>query len=136
MNLSDFNLWALNVLNRADIISTLQFLGLIRYVKGQHVISATPKLLEQHTEQLARGSRPSSLVAASSPTSAGGSSAGDGKEAKGAAPMDTSSLNSSSSSSSASASSSHDKRSGYAVFDPSKLKWTPPVFGNKKAKLR
>lgn len=32
-----------------DIISTLQFLGLIRYFKGQHVICATPKLLEQHS---------------------------------------------------------------------------------------
>jgi histone acetyltransferase MYST1 len=36
---------ALTSIKREDIISTLQFLGLIRYCKGQHVISSTPKLL-------------------------------------------------------------------------------------------
>ena len=35
-----------------DVISTLQHLGLIRYVKGEHVICATPKLIEQHMQQL------------------------------------------------------------------------------------
>ena len=31
-----------------DIISTLQHLNMIRYQKGQHVISASPSLLEHH----------------------------------------------------------------------------------------
>jgi len=44
---------ALTAIKREDIISTLQFLDLVRYCKGQHVISATPKLLEQHVQQLA-----------------------------------------------------------------------------------
>jgi histone acetyltransferase MYST1 len=35
-----------------DIISTLNHLGLIRYCKGQHVISVTPKLIEQHQAKL------------------------------------------------------------------------------------
>lgn len=35
-----------------DVISTLQFLGLIRYVRGEHVVSAPPKLLEQHMSHL------------------------------------------------------------------------------------
>eukprot|EP00457_Paulinella_chromatophora_P003952 gb/GEZN01003962.1/.p1 GENE.gb/GEZN01003962.1/~~gb/GEZN01003962.1/.p1 ORF type:complete len:474 (+),score=57.25 gb/GEZN01003962.1/:45-1466(+) len=35
-----------------DIISTLQYLGLVRYCKGQHVISVTPRLIEQHEEKL------------------------------------------------------------------------------------
>lgn len=39
---------ALTAIKPDDIIDTLQFLGLIRYVKGQHVISVTPKLIEQH----------------------------------------------------------------------------------------
>lgn len=35
-----------------DVISTLKFLGLIRYVRGDHVIVCTPKLIKQHQERL------------------------------------------------------------------------------------
>lgn len=31
-----------------DIIETLSMLGLIKYWKGQHIVSATPKLVEEH----------------------------------------------------------------------------------------
>lgn len=31
-----------------DIITTLQSLGLIKYWKGQHLISVSPKIIEEH----------------------------------------------------------------------------------------
>jgi len=31
-----------------DIISSLQSLGLLKYYKGQHIISVTPKILDEH----------------------------------------------------------------------------------------
>jgi histone acetyltransferase MYST1 len=31
-----------------DVVGTLQSLGLIRYWKGQHIVCATPKLIEEH----------------------------------------------------------------------------------------
>lgn len=34
-----------------DIIYTLQHLGLIQYQKGQHVLVAAPKLLDQHLKE-------------------------------------------------------------------------------------
>ena len=37
-----------------DIVSTLQSLGLVRYWKGQHILSVTPKLIEEHLRMLAR----------------------------------------------------------------------------------
>jgi histone acetyltransferase MYST1 len=40
-----------------DIISTLQSLNLIKYYKGQHVISLTPKVLEEHEKHMAKQSR-------------------------------------------------------------------------------
>ena len=39
-------------IKREDIISTLQHLGLIRYVKGQFVICATLKVIQQHEEKM------------------------------------------------------------------------------------
>lgn len=39
-------------IRKEDIISTLQFLGLVRYCKGEHILSVTPKLLEQHQQHL------------------------------------------------------------------------------------
>jgi len=35
-----------------DVIDTLQHLGLLRYMKGQHIVCVTPKLIEQHSKQL------------------------------------------------------------------------------------
>ena len=34
-----------------DILYTLQYLGLIQYQKGQHVLVAAPKLLDQHLRE-------------------------------------------------------------------------------------
>lgn len=38
-----------------DIISTLQAMGLIKYWKGQHIISVTPKVIEEHLKNQKRG---------------------------------------------------------------------------------
>lgn len=38
-----------------DCISTLKYLGLVRYVRGDHVIAGTPKLVRQHLERLPPG---------------------------------------------------------------------------------
>lgn len=38
-----------------DIISTLQSLNLIKYWKGQHIISVTPKVIEEHLKNSAKG---------------------------------------------------------------------------------
>ncbi len=37
-----------------DIISTLQSLNLIKYWKGQHIISVTPKVIEEHLKNQAK----------------------------------------------------------------------------------
>ena len=37
-----------------DIVSTLQSLGLVRYWKGQHILSVTPKLIEEHLSMLTK----------------------------------------------------------------------------------
>lgn len=37
-----------------DIVSTLQSLGLVRYWKGQHILSVTPKLVEEHLSMLTK----------------------------------------------------------------------------------
>lgn len=42
----------LTCVKKEDIISTLQHLDLVRYVKGEHVIAVTPKVLELHQMQL------------------------------------------------------------------------------------
>jgi len=51
-NLSIDELARATAIKHEDVISTLQFLGLIRYVRGEHVVSASPKLLEQHMSHL------------------------------------------------------------------------------------
>ena len=37
-----------------DIISTLQSLSLIKYWKGQHIISVTPKVVEEHLKNFGK----------------------------------------------------------------------------------
>ena len=37
-----------------DIISTLQSLNLIKYWKGQHIISVTPRIIEDHLKNNAK----------------------------------------------------------------------------------
>jgi hypothetical protein len=51
-NLSVNELSSFTSIKREDIISTLQHLGLVRYVKGQHIVSSTPKVLEQHLQAM------------------------------------------------------------------------------------
>uniref|UniRef100_A0A6B2L5W3 histone acetyltransferase n=1 Tax=Arcella intermedia TaxID=1963864 RepID=A0A6B2L5W3_9EUKA len=40
-----------------DIIDTLQYLGLIKYWKGQHIISVTPKVVQDHLKNMGKKSR-------------------------------------------------------------------------------
>jgi hypothetical protein len=39
---------AQTALREPDIVSALQSLNLLKYWKGQHIISATPKIVEEH----------------------------------------------------------------------------------------
>lgn len=40
-----------------DIIATLQSLNLIKYWKGQHIISLTPRILEEHVKHMSKQTR-------------------------------------------------------------------------------
>jgi histone acetyltransferase MYST1 len=51
-HLSIKDLSTLTFVKHEDIVSTLQSAGLIRYVKGEHVIAVTPKQLEPLLEPL------------------------------------------------------------------------------------
>jgi len=51
-SLSAEDLARVTAIKHEDVVSTLQFLGLMRYVRGEHVVCATPKLLEQHASHL------------------------------------------------------------------------------------
>jgi len=53
-NLSIKEISALTAIKTEDIISTLQSLNLIKYWKGQHVISVSPKIVEEHLRVNAR----------------------------------------------------------------------------------
>lgn len=53
-SLSIDELARLTAIKHEDVVSTLQFLGLLRYVRGEHVVCATSKLLEQHSSHLAQ----------------------------------------------------------------------------------
>ena len=55
-NLSIRDISLMTAIKTEDIISTLQSLNLIKYWKGQHVISVSPKIVDEH---LARNARPS-----------------------------------------------------------------------------
>jgi len=52
-NLSIKDISAMTAIKTDDIISTLQSMGLIKYWKGQHLISVSPKVIE---EQVAKAS--------------------------------------------------------------------------------
>jgi len=56
-SLSIDELARMTAIKHEDVVSTLQFLGLVRYVRGEHVVCATPKLLEQHSSHLAQTPR-------------------------------------------------------------------------------
>jgi len=47
-NLSIKDISEMTAIKTEDIISTLQSLNLIKYWKGQHIISVTPKVIEEH----------------------------------------------------------------------------------------
>ena len=47
-NLSIKEISDMTAIKTEDIISTLQSLNLIKYWKGQHIISVTPKIIEEH----------------------------------------------------------------------------------------
>jgi len=47
-NLSIKDISDMTAIKTEDIISTLQSLNLIKYWKGQHIISVTPKVIEEH----------------------------------------------------------------------------------------
>ena len=47
-NLSIKDISQMTSIKTEDIIATLQSLGLLKYWKGQHIISVTPKVIEQH----------------------------------------------------------------------------------------
>jgi histone acetyltransferase MYST1 len=56
-NLSIKDISAMTSIKTEDIISTLQSLGLIKYWKGQHIISVTPKVIEEHLKRTAKKTR-------------------------------------------------------------------------------
>jgi ribosomal protein S18 acetylase RimI-like enzyme len=47
-NLSVKDLSALLMFREADIVSALQSLNMVKYWKGQHIISSSPKIVEEH----------------------------------------------------------------------------------------
>ncbi|EFA83082.1 HAM group protein [Heterostelium album PN500] len=55
-NLSILDISNMTSIRTEDIISTLQSLNLIRYWKGQHIISVTPKAIEEHLKIYAKQS--------------------------------------------------------------------------------
>lgn len=53
-NLSIKEISRMTAIKTEDIINTLQQLNLIKYWKGQHIISVTPKVIEQHQKMMAK----------------------------------------------------------------------------------
>eukprot|EP01091_Cochliopodium_minus_P000194 TRINITY_DN10217_c0_g1_i1.p1 TRINITY_DN10217_c0_g1~~TRINITY_DN10217_c0_g1_i1.p1 ORF type:complete len:432 (-),score=71.05 TRINITY_DN10217_c0_g1_i1:56-1282(-) len=53
-NLSIKDICNMTSIKTDDIISTLQNLNLIKYYKGQHIISVTPKIIEEHVKNLSK----------------------------------------------------------------------------------
>lgn len=53
-NLSIKDISQMTAIKTEDIISTLQSLNLIKYWKGQHIISVTPKIVEEHLKHAAK----------------------------------------------------------------------------------
>ncbi len=53
-NISIKEISQLTSIKTEDIVSTLQSLNLIKYWKGQHIISVTPKIIEEHLKQQAK----------------------------------------------------------------------------------
>jgi len=56
-NLSIKDISCMTSIKTEDIINTLQSLGLIKYWKGQHIISVNPKVVQGHLKNLGKKSR-------------------------------------------------------------------------------
>jgi histone acetyltransferase MYST1 len=56
-NLSIKEISCMTSIKTEDIINTLQSLGLIKYWKGQHIISVTSKVIQEHLENMGKKSR-------------------------------------------------------------------------------
>eukprot|EP01087_Luapelamoeba_hula_P016317 TRINITY_DN5015_c0_g2_i1.p1 TRINITY_DN5015_c0_g2~~TRINITY_DN5015_c0_g2_i1.p1 ORF type:complete len:447 (-),score=87.16 TRINITY_DN5015_c0_g2_i1:41-1381(-) len=56
-NISIKDMSQMTAIKTEDIISTLQSLNLIRYWKGQHIISVTPQVLDEHLKLAAKYSK-------------------------------------------------------------------------------
>jgi len=56
-NISIKEISQMTAIKTEDIICTLQRLNLIKYWKGQHIISVTPKVIEEHLRQSAKQTR-------------------------------------------------------------------------------
>jgi histone acetyltransferase MYST1 len=56
-NLSIKDISNMTAIKTEDIISTLQSLNLIKYWRGQHIISVSPKLIEEHLKHMKKNSR-------------------------------------------------------------------------------
>jgi len=56
-NLSIKDISQMTAIKTEDIISTLQALNLIKYWKGQHIISVTPRVIEEHLKNSAKQSQ-------------------------------------------------------------------------------
>jgi len=55
-NLSIKDISAMTSIKTEDIVSTLQSLNLIKYWRGQHIISVTPKIIEEHLKTISKNS--------------------------------------------------------------------------------
>jgi len=55
-NLSIKDISTITAIKTEDIISTLQSMNLIKYWKGQHIISVTPKLIDEHMKAASKQS--------------------------------------------------------------------------------
>ena len=97
----------MTAITTADIISTLQSLNLIKYWKGQHVISVSPKIVDAH---LRANRRSSAQRTAPEPSRAGTARALPSARTRELAPLSS--------------------RAGASAAglrcDPDKLTWRPP----------
>ncbi len=70
-NLSIKDISELTAIKKEDIVDTLHSLSLIKYWKGDHIISVTPRIIEEHLRTMSTGHTvevdPGSLVKARIP---------------------------------------------------------------------
>lgn len=54
-NLSIKDISELTAIRASDIVETLQSLSLIKYWKGDHIISVTPRIIDEHLRSMGTG---------------------------------------------------------------------------------